>query len=94
VSDDGDPVEGTLLFSYAAADSAPSAAPVSTTAPVVTASTPAAAVDPGATMSRIWILGVAIVGLAALALLLQTRRRRPDIELLDESTRDRETTEV
>jgi hypothetical protein len=42
-------------------------------------------------MGKIWILGVVIVALAALALLLQTRRRRPLVDLADEPLGERET---
>ena len=89
MSDDGDPVEGTLLFSYSAAPVAPA------TTGLVAAETPAPpVVSTAPEMGRIWIVGVVIVGLAALALLLQTRRRRPSSELLDAAALDRETTEV
>jgi methionine-rich copper-binding protein CopC len=106
VSDDGDPVEGYLVFSYLAAApvaSAPSAstsqvaaAPVASAPPASTslAATQTAVVSTAPEMGRIWIVGVVIVGLAALALLLQTRRRQPSVELLDAVALDRETTEV
>ena len=77
VSDDGDPVEETLIFSYSS-PGGPVAAPVP-------------AVDAQSTMGKIWILGVVIVALAALALLLQTRRRRPLVDLADEPVIERET---
>jgi methionine-rich copper-binding protein CopC len=70
VSDDGDPVEGTLLFSYAAAGSGSSAG-TGSTGPTATA----AVVDTGSTMWRAWLVGVVIVVLAALAVLRVSRRR-------------------
>lgn len=89
VSDDGDPVEGTLLFSYSAAPAAPA-----TTSLVAAETHVPPVVSTAPEMGRIWMVGVVIVGLAALALLMQTRRRRPSSELLDAAALDRETTEV
>ena len=77
VSDDGDPVEETVIFSYSSTG--------------VTVAAPVPAVDAESTMGKIWILGVVIVALAALALLLQTRRRRPLVDLADEPLIERET---
>jgi methionine-rich copper-binding protein CopC len=70
VSDDGDPVEGTLLFSYAGGTGSSPAATASTAVPTV------AAVDTGSTMGRAWLVGVALLVLAALAVLVMSRRRR------------------
>jgi len=69
-SDDGDPVEGTLLFSYAAAGSGSSTGSGSSAATVGTT-----AVDTGSTMRRAWLVGVGLVALAALAVLVVSRRR-------------------
>ena len=70
ISDDGDPVEGTLLFSYAATGSGGAAATGSSSAAVTTA-----AVDTGSTMWRAWLVGVGLVVLAAIAVLVLSRRR-------------------
>jgi methionine-rich copper-binding protein CopC len=70
VSDDGDPVEGTLLFSYAGGTGSSPAATASTAVPAL------AAVDTGSTMGRAWLAGVALLVLAALAVLVMSRRRR------------------
>jgi methionine-rich copper-binding protein CopC len=69
VSDDGDPVEGTLLFSYAAAGSASGTGGDSSAAAVSTT------VGTGSTMWRAWLVGVGLVVLAALAVLVVSRRR-------------------
>lgn len=63
VSDDGDPVEGTLIFSYPAAPGDQAAA------------APAASTDTGSMTSSVWLVGVGVVAVIALGLLLITRRR-------------------
>jgi methionine-rich copper-binding protein CopC len=70
VSDDGDPVEGTLLFSYAGGAGASASATASTAVPAL------AAVDTGSTMGRAWLVGVALLVLAVIAVLVVSRRRR------------------
>jgi methionine-rich copper-binding protein CopC len=67
VSDDGDPVEGTLLFSYAG--TATSAAPAALAAPVDTTSG-------GSTSMRIaLVVGLGLVSAAAAGVLVMSRRR-------------------
>jgi copper resistance protein C len=119
VSDDGDPVEGPLLFSYAAAP-ASSPAPAASTAASTAASSAAvpapvvsssgvvssgvsnaapAVTQPESATGRAWIVGVALVALAALTLLWRTRRHTPAVDLRTEAGTsaplpDREPTEV
>ncbi|MBI1378190.1 MAG: LPXTG cell wall anchor domain-containing protein [Frankiales bacterium] len=63
VSDDGDPVEGTLIFSYPAAPGDQAAA------------APAASTDTGSMTSSVWLVGVGLVAAIAVGLLVVTRRR-------------------
>ena len=76
ISDDGDPVTGTLIFAYAKASEV-QPAPSGTAA---TASGEPDADDTGrAPLALVWLIGVALVAFAALALLLVTRRRHEAI---------------
>jgi methionine-rich copper-binding protein CopC len=69
VSDDGDPVQGTLIFTYAALN--PAAAPA---APATSAND--AEAESEAAIVLTWFAGVALVTLAAFGVLVMSRRRR------------------
>jgi methionine-rich copper-binding protein CopC len=62
VSADGDPVDGTIIFTYKATNGPASIAPRESVT--------------SGLLDRAWLVGVVIVGLVALALLIVSRRRR------------------
>jgi methionine-rich copper-binding protein CopC len=74
ISDDGDPVTGTLIFAYAKATEV-----LPATGGATASGEPDADDTARAPLALVWLIGVALVAFAALALLLVTRRRHEAI---------------